>query len=131
MGDRANIFLVDQRRDDLVHGIYLYTHWNGYRWPEALRDGLEEARSRWGDEPYSARIIIQKVFADIDGSATGGGVSTFLCDNAYPILVCDLVNLTVSYAKEGDEDDPLRWYGTTSFADFCKLEQPDYRLASR
>jgi hypothetical protein len=38
MGDRANIYLVDNR--DAGRGIYLYTHWNGYEWPEKLRQAL-------------------------------------------------------------------------------------------
>jgi hypothetical protein len=131
VGDRANIFLVDRRHDektDLVSGIYLYTHWSGYNWPEALREALLEGKGRWGDEAYLARIITSHVFADIHGSETGGGISTVLGDNSYPITVCDLVLSEVSFADEGSERDPTRWRSTKSFTDYTAQDKAEYTL---
>lgn len=122
MGDRANIYLVDS---DPSNGIYLYTHWDGYEWPEMLRQALEMARGRWGDQPYSARIIIREMFATYDGD-TGGGISTFLSDNQHSVTVVDLTEQTVSFAKEGEEINRLYWTDVQSFAEYVAQTEARY-----
>src|SRR5690606_26184038 len=129
MGDRANILVVDQPAENgNVHGVYLYTHWDGYEWPERLREALasDEARRRWSDDPYLTRIIVSRVFADIHEQETGGGISTYRTDNEYPITILDIPNQRVAWALAGNELDTEEWYGHISFADFVAQEKAEY-----
>ena len=130
MGDRANVFMVDRKPDStgLVTGIYLYTHWDGYQWPEMLRKALSEplALRRWNDEQYLARIVVDQMFRDLRDCETGGGIGTLRCDNEYPIIVLDLLNRQVSFAAEGEEGEVHKWYGTQSYTDFCAQDEADY-----
>lgn len=132
MGDRANIYVVDRRPaaadDTETTGIYLYTHWNGSNWPELLREALrsDAARRRWSDEPYLLRIISDQLFKDIRDSETGGGISTMIGDNEYPITILDMVNRTVSWAPEGSETDRNAWRNTIGYGDFVNLAHAGY-----
>lgn len=123
MGDRANMYLID---DDQQHGIYVYTHWSGYAWPEKLRSALAFGDDRWNDSQYLFRIIISRVFVDLVDETTGGGVSTVIGDNEHPIIVVNMDDLTVSFAQEGLEKNPSRWYGTMSFREYSQQEKADY-----
>jgi hypothetical protein len=105
MGDRANIVLREKDAPDL----YVYTHWSGYEWPEALRTGLLAGIALWGDPQYLNRIVVREVFADLDG-VTGGGLSTVVGDNSYDYLV----------AEHADDRDP-----TTSQYGYVYLVDPD------
>lgn len=121
MGDRANIFVIDQPlSDNPVNGIYLYTHWEGYVWPEILRLALHhtDARGRWNDDSYLTRIVIREVFESLTG-ATGGGVSTYLTDNEHEIIVLNIPGQFVAFASPGEETDPGKWYGALSFSEYC------------
>lgn len=131
MGDRANIFATDQRdstENEPRPGIYLYTHWSGYGWPEHLRLALntERARRRWNDSSYLLRIVIDSVFENLRGSETGGGVSTQLTDNEHDIIILDLVTQKVAFAEPGDETDANKWYGHLTFAEFCDQIEAKY-----
>lgn len=126
MGDRANIYLEMPGKNDEPDGIYLYTHWSGYAWPERLREALIFGRGRWNDDQYLARIITSRVFADLANDVTGGGVSLRLCDNGYPIIICDLLKQEVSFAEEGEERDPAHRRGHTSFEEYVEQDQADY-----
>lgn len=125
MGDRANIYLID---NDPQHGIYLYTHWGGTELPEDLRLALEFGRERWTDPQYLARIIASRVFEGMNNSTTGGGISTVLCDNEHPIIVVDLRERTVAFAAEGQEHDRSRWSVPVDYATYCKQEPADYPI---
>lgn len=129
MGDRANIYIemptsYDSRTEP--GGVYLYTHWMGSEWPEALRKALEFGRGRWSDESYLARIITSRVFADLVESETGGGLSLILTDNEYSIIVVDLIGQTVSFADAGDEKFKTKRYGTRSFEEFVAQKVATY-----
>jgi hypothetical protein len=125
MGDRANIMLVmpksygPKAEND---GIYLYTHWAGYTFPEALRQALDFGRGRWNDDQYLARIITSQVFKMIHNDTTGGGIGLTIGDNepGRPVIVVDLVNNAVSFAAEGDEGHPARRYGQMTFAEYVE-----------
>lgn len=110
MGDRANVYLVDQidRDEDTATGIYVYTHWSGYEWPDRLRAALEVGKGRWGDDQYLNRIVIRELFATLNGE-TGGGLSTRLGDNEHPIIVVN---------HDGREVTPSKWAEGISFADY-------------
>lgn len=123
MGDRANIYLKDSERG----GIYLYTHWSGSEWPSLLQEAIAFGKDRWFDEPYLARIITSRVFRDLVDSTSGGGISTMLTDNEYPILCVDLMTGEVGLADPGiDHSDKGRWTDVRSFAEFLALDVSDW-----
>lgn len=127
MGDRANILVVDEKKDGAVTGgIYLYTHWSGSEWPEELRVALHHSRSRWGDEPYCTRRLISILFSDIHDSETGGGVSTWMGDNSHPIVICDQTEQIVAFAKPGHEQDSSQWVHRMSFEMFVAQDAATY-----
>lgn len=124
MADRANIMLVMPKSYGPKQengGIYLYTHWSGYTFPEKLRLALDFGRSRWNDDQYLARIITSRVFEDIHDDTTGGGVGLTIGDNepGRPVIVVDLINNTVSFAAAGDEGYPHKRYGHMSIVDYA------------
>ena len=129
MGDRANIYLEMPKSygpEAEVGGIYLYTHWSGYVWPERLREALKFGRPRWNDEQYLARIIISRVYSDVIDSETGGGIGLTIGDNEHLITVVDVLNREVSFAHEGSEADPKQRFAKMSFAEFVAQERAEY-----
>jgi hypothetical protein len=112
--------------DAVLQNLYLYTHWAGHRWPEELRSALVFGRDRWRDDAYLARIIVSRVYMGVHDDTVGGGLSFEICDNEYPITVCDLVNLTVSFASAGSEGDPAKRYGSMSFSDYVAQSAANY-----
>ena len=125
MGDRANILIIDRPKvaedDNEVSGIYLYTHWSGYEWPERLRlaMNLGTARGRWNDESYLTRILITELYEDLGKGATGGGISTLRCGGEYEVIIVDIPAQQVAFAEEGSEEDRNNWHGHLSFEDYC------------
>lgn len=134
MGDRANIYVVDQPKaapdDTETTGIYLYTHWNGSEWPQMLRAALSlpTARRRWSDEPYLLRILTDQLFKDLRDGETGGGIGTMIGDNEYPITVLDMVAQTVSFAAPGTEEDRGNWQHTVSYQQFIQMAATTYPM---
>jgi len=132
MGDRANVFVVDRTPEEDVpgetSGIYLYTHWNGYQWPEMLRIALDLdiARRRWADPSYLIRIVAMSLFEDCAGGERGGGIGTTMDDNEHPIIILDIPNQTVAFALQGHERNRSRWACATSFEEFCSKIEGDY-----
>lgn len=129
MGDRANIFVIDSTpHAGEAHGIYLYTHWNGASWPEMLRETLTMggARSRWDDAPYLTRMLASYLFSDLGLGSTGGGISTYICDNEHEIIVLDIPSKRVAFAAEGTERNWQRWYDSMSFDEYCDQVEAMY-----
>lgn len=120
MGDRANVFVVNEWWEDNnpKHvGVYLYTHWEGSVLPITLRKALQRGKPRWADMQYLTRIIFDTMTEGKQGEETGFGISAVIGDNSYPILVVDCVNRTVGFATEGEEPEcDLGWM---SFEDWC------------
>lgn len=135
MGDRANIFVVDKAPaaadNTELHGIYLYTHWKGYHWPELLRQALAtpDARRRWSDAPYLVRIVARELFASAT-TDTGYGISTVLTDNEYPITILDVRDWQrphVAWAMlAGTETDPDQWVSRMTLEDFVDQVEAVY-----
>lgn len=120
MGDRANIYLKDSDRS--ATGMYVYTHWAGDEWPTALQEALTYGESRWGDPQYLARVIVSRVFKDLTNSTTGGGLSTEMGDNSYPLLCVDLINDKVGLCDPaGSPHEFANWYDVMSFKEFVSL----------
>lgn len=134
MGDRGNIAI--EQHDGKGGRVYLYTHWAGYRTPLTLQKALASSagRSRWSDGPYLARIIFDAMTDGAHGEETGFGISSYLTDNEYPILVVDPDAAVVKVESDGRCSSSLagrKW----SFAEFCKLsldgDEPWVTLGAR
>ena len=98
MGDRANIKVLQDEDDGAA--VYLYTHWDGYKLKEILKDALTRGRNRWDDTPYLTRIIFSEMIKNDVMGETGYGISTHLTDNERPILTVDTNNQTVSIGED-------------------------------
>jgi hypothetical protein len=90
MGDRSNIVVVqpDQSR------IWLYGHWMGednYR----VAGQVLSRKLRWNDSPYLTRMLFEYMIEGVYDKETGFGISTYMCDNEYPIVVIDPERQTV------------------------------------
>lgn len=127
MGDRANIYLHMPAEAGGKGGVYLYTHWAGYEWPEELRQALVFGRERWDDDQYLPRIITTRVFRDLVDSTTGGGLSVRIGDNEYPIICVDVANQQVGFAAEGAESQRSQWYDVVSFEEYVAQDKADYK----
>jgi hypothetical protein len=84
MGDRSNI--VVQEADG--SRIFLYGHWMGEDSINVTRDVLA-LRDRWSDSPYLTRMLFEKMIEGSFDKTTGFGISTYMCDNEYPIIVLE------------------------------------------
>jgi hypothetical protein len=88
MGDRAQIHIKDT-------GVYLYTHWDGWRL-EAIVQAALARKQRWDDVEYLTRIIFSEMIKkDIDGE-TGYGIGTALHGDAYKVIEIDCGRQVIS-----------------------------------
>lgn len=102
MGDRGNIVVKQNRRDQNDTYIYLYTHWSGSDIGQTLQNALKRSKDRWEDEQYLTRIIFSEMIKDSVMDTDGFGISTYQGDNEHDFLVVDSAKQTVSRVKEGD-----------------------------
>lgn len=100
MGDRSNI--VIKQHDG--SRVWLYGHWMGADSINVVRDTLAK-RERWSDAPYLARMLFNRMTQGDTGS-TGYGISTYMCDNEYPVIVLDPETQTV-VLEDGGFGSPL------------------------
>jgi hypothetical protein len=83
MGDRSNI-AIEQHDGSRV---WLYGHYMGENSINVVREVLA-LRERWDDAPYLTRMLFNKMTEDESSeSTTGFGISTYLTDNEYPVIV--------------------------------------------
>lgn len=123
MGDRANIYLYENKDLPERTGIFLYTHWQGYETPEILRRALAGGRNRWGDDPYLSRIIASHLFAEAS-SNTGYGLSTRIGDNQHPLLCVNLIDQRVGLCRESDDPHNLdNWRAVRTFEEYAGLPE--------
>ena len=101
MGDRSNI-VVKQHDGSRV---WLYGHWMGEDSINIVRDVLSQ-RERWSDAPYLARMLFARMIQGSPDSSTGYGISTYMCDNEYPVIVLDPETQTV-VLEDGGYGSPL------------------------
>jgi hypothetical protein len=120
MGDRGNIVIVQHAGPDEKGLLYLYSHWGGSNLPKHLQAVLKRGQ-RLGDEPYLTRLIAREMGMGEEGE-TGYGITTYLTDNEYPLLIVDAKQKTVSVSKE---DTPMEPYKTVSFKAFCELSEQE------
>lgn len=123
MGERANIVCLQNGGEGAP--LYLYTHWGGHDLPVLLQRALEAGRKRWGDEQYLTRILFSHLVGDRWAEETGFGLTTYLCDNSYPLLVVDASCKRVAVAEnpkalpKGLSDESVETFWT--FDGFCAL----------
>lgn len=123
MGDRANC-IVNQAypgENEEKAPVYLYTHWGGDELPGVVQKALQREQ-RWDDPPYLTRIIFGTMTGGEHGNETGYGISTYLCDNEYPLIIVDPQKAEVRFENEEDRKVLAR-YG---FQEYCALEAPTY-----
>lgn len=92
MGDRANVYVVDEQ--DPAKGVYLYTHWSGTELPETVRQALLR-KLRWNDCQYLTRIIFDQMTEGNHGAETGFGISASVGDGDERIVRVNALTQTV------------------------------------
>jgi len=112
MGERGNIVVKQNAKGHEGEKVYFYTHWRGYRIKQVLQNALKHDQ-RWTDETYLARIIFCELVDGEEKVFTSFGISTYLTDNGYPILVVDAE--TQSITEESESGEVLK---TWTFSDF-------------
>lgn len=97
MGDRSNIVVQESNGNR----IYLYGHWMGTDSINVVASVLEQ-HDRWGDEPYLTRMLFSKMTqGSMPDEATGYGISTYMCDNEYPLIVLEPATQTAVLEEYG------------------------------
>lgn len=102
MGDRSNI--VIKQHDG--SRVWLYGHWMGEDSINVVRDTLAQ-RERWSDAPYLARMLFARMVQGDPAGVTGYGISTYMCDNEYPVIVLDPETQTVVLEDSKEWGKPL------------------------
>ena len=124
MGDRGNVYVCDENE-----GVYLYSHWGGYRLPETVQKALAR-QQRWSDAPYLARIIFCEMVRGEENEETGFGIWSQLCDNEYAITVVDTNTQSVGFAPEpkyGDKPEVEEWIPMTKYIELSVDELRELR----
>ena len=121
MGDRGNIFFVDQAIDrDTWGGVYLYSHWAGSDLPFLLQRALDRGRDRWGDSQYFARILFCEMIRDDVEGLTGFGISSKMWDNEHLVIRVNDLDQIVSFHEAGREaqrdDEAIKSW---SYEEYC------------
>ena len=92
MGDRA---IAEIKMED--GSLYVYTHWGGSALPDAAKKAIMFAKSRWSDEPYAVRIIVDQLTKDSRDELTGSGlmlkpIAEDEYNHNHPSVIIDLVH---------------------------------------
>ena len=118
MGERGNIVIV-QGADEGKTPIYFYTHWKGYKLPEIVRSAFQKGKGRLDDSAYLNRIVFCELVGEKEfNETTGYGISQYICDNNYNLLVIDHDVEKVYFTTEGGTRIPaLGEYTYTEFAE--------------
>lgn len=117
MGDRANVYITDV--DD--SGVYLYTHWGGYKLLDVVRTALKR-QERWSDGAYLARIVFCAMVGTDWKGTTEYGISATLGDNEHPIIVLSAKDQAIGLAHEGEEQSVT--YVRQTFTEFIQGPGP-------
>jgi hypothetical protein len=103
MGSHANVCVVQHPGHGLpATKLFLYAAASGSRLPEVLRQALIRGQEHWTNEPYLARIIFSEMIRDQVESPDGFGISVYMIDHEYPILVVDCLTRTVGLCRPDD-----------------------------
>ncbi len=115
MGDRRNVYVAENDE----HGVYLYTHWDGWQLPHIVAQALDRGRDRWDDAQYLARIIFCQMLDGDTDSSTGYGITARLWDHSSdPTIIVDCGRHHIRFSSAGDEKVIDATTLTFPFADF-------------
>ena len=81
---------------------WLYSHWGGENKLSDTKRALREARPRWSDTPYGARIFISQIVGNDWERETGYGITTGEENNPpfeeeYDYVKVDFTTQTITY----------------------------------
>lgn len=101
MGDRA---MAEIKTDG--GSLYVYTHWGGCDLPNEAKAAIQAARSRWGDNPYAARIIVDQLTKGGRDQETGYGLMVEPSaedeyNNDKPSVIIDLLAEELTILRNG------------------------------
>lgn len=104
MGDRA---MAEIKTED--GSLYVYTHWGGRDFPDDVKRAILQARSRWDDDPYAVRIIVDQLIKEGRDQETGFGLMLKPCaEDEYnhnePSVIIDLTTKKLSIIRNGAHD---------------------------
>jgi hypothetical protein len=85
MGDRANVVVKADGEQ-----VCLYTHWQGYLLPKALKTALQRGEDRWDDFQYLTRIIFCEMVGEDTKSNTGYGITQQVHDGNNQVIIVDV-----------------------------------------
>ncbi len=93
MGDRAMAEIKTEGGS-----LYVYTHWSGHELPENAKQAVLTAKPRWGDYPYSTRIVVDQLIKGGRDEETGFGL--MLQPNAEDSYNSDNPSVVIDLLKE-------------------------------
>jgi predicted CoA-binding protein len=64
-------------------------------------------RERWSDAPYLTRMLFARMTQGNPEGTTGYGISTYMCDNEYPVIVLNPQTQTV-VLEDAPWGEPLK-----------------------
>lgn len=120
MGDRGNVYVKNHNGE----GVYLYSHWGGYDLAETVKRALSR-RMRWNDDAYLTRIIFDEMTKGNRDQETGFGISSYMPDNEYQIIVIDCDEQTIAFSPSVDGPSNHRW----TFNEYVELEKGALSIA--
>jgi hypothetical protein len=100
MGDRA---MAEIKTTD--GSLYVYTHWGGECLPDMARCAIQKAKSRWDDESYATRIIVDQLIKENRDEETGAGLmlkpnAEDEYNNNHPSVIINLVHKVLVVLRE-------------------------------
>lgn len=111
MGDRriAEIRFPISGEEGETKSLYVYTHWEGYRFDQMAKDAIVAANPRWGDTAYEARIIVDQLTKGGRDKESGYGLMVQPeCEDSYnndqPSIIIDLDARTLEVIDKGDKE---------------------------
>jgi hypothetical protein len=91
-----------------------------------VRDTLAK-RDRWNDSQYFTRMLFSEMVKGSLDETTGYGISTYMCDNEYPIIVLDFGSQTAwleDYSWQTEEHtkytQPIPFEDMLNALSFCE-----------
>lgn len=124
MGSRANVIV----RDGEKTGVFIYTHWDGYKLPIKVQKALAK-KWRWDDEMYLTRIIYDEVVKGNELTETGFGIGTHVGDNGHKIIIVDTRQQTVRLVTLQENIFQAKASHSWTFEEYILLSHDDINTA--
>lgn len=131
MAERGNIVVRQRAPFKGASHVFLYTHYRGSELHRIAQQAVQVAQPRWGDEAYFTRIVFDTLL-DGERGVGGFGISTYIIDNEYPLILLDPVKQRVAFHCSNDalfSDPPIKQWSFTEFV-ALSADQLDQAWAS-